>query len=503
MTTIAQTTPNPATQKSPTGLVLLICAGFLAINLITGTRNPRVYQDEVMFSDPAINLVRGHGFKTTAWPFQTSQQLFCSNSPMYSLLLAGWFEVFGVGLLAARSLNYALMMAAGVLIVVACRRSNLVRGRLGTGLLLAMLFCAYGPVFSYRYARYDALAILLCALLCWEGTLGRPRLRRGLLLVTAALCPAVELRLVPYAAMMGLILLAVWGRKVFVDLIFVGVGCVIGLAALFGFFAHEGVLHTFIAAVQAQSTPQQHLHDVAVRARLQSVIRAERDHRPSLMLEVGLAVLAAVWPPLRRPGFNRRILVAGIAAALLIPLVMASLGRFEIYCAWMGFVPAAIALALCIDRLSEAHAAGQASRKPIWLGVAVALLTCYGLPGRVTLAALQWKVSDPAPMERFIASMVRPNDVVFVGYSGYFGVRRTNAAVFTGVFVAAMRSQERASVSLLILNPIELEWATPMLGGSWVPVGEYWPSGVTDNSTFSSGPARYHVVAYRRSDSSR
>jgi hypothetical protein len=218
---------------------------------------------------------------------------------------------------------------------------------------------------------------------------------------------------------------------------------------------------------------------------------------------IGLAALAAAWPPLRRPGINRSILVAGIAAALLIPLVMASLGRFEIYCAWMGFVPAAIALALCLDRMSEAHAAGRVSRKPIWLGVAVALLCCYGLPGRVALAALQWKQNDPAPMERFIVSMVHPDDVVFCSYPGYFGVRRTNAAVFTGIFGPAMTPQERASVSLAILNPIEMERCTPLLGGSWEAVGEYWPSGVTDNSTYPLGPGWYHLVAYRRANPSR
>jgi hypothetical protein len=521
MTTVAQATPSSATQKSSTGLVLLICAAFLAINLITGTRNPRVYQDEVMFSDPAINLVRGHGFKTTAWPYQTSQQIFASNAPMYSLVLAGWFEIVGVSLLKARSLNYALMMAAGVLIVVACRRTNLVRGRLGTGLLLAMFFCAYGPVFSYRYARYDVLGILLCALLCWEGTLGRPRLRRTLLLVTAALLPATGMRLLPYAAIMGLILLATWGRKLLADLVCVGLGCVIGAAALFGFFAHEGVLHTFFGAVRAQSTPQKNLAgptifrpglavpfaktfqtsgatDEAVPSRFQSVMRAEVEHRPNLIVAIGLAALAAAWPPLRRAGFYRRILFAGIAAALLIPLVMASLGRFEIYCAWMGFVPAAIALAFCLDRLSEAHAVGLVSRTPIWLGAVVALLCCYGLPGRLTLAALQWKQNDPAPMERFVVSVVSPNDVVMSSYPGYFGVRRTNAPVFLTIFEPAMTPQEFASVSLAILNPIEMTQSAPLLGGSWEAVGEYWPSGVTDNSSYPLGPAWYHLVAYRR-----
>ncbi|MGZ3472339.1 MAG: hypothetical protein ACXVA6_20420, partial [Isosphaeraceae bacterium] len=72
----------------------LLLSSFLAANLGTSSRSPVIWQDEVMFTDPAANLYFGQGFTTSAW-FQSRGTLFAGNSPLYSLCLYPWIRVFG------------------------------------------------------------------------------------------------------------------------------------------------------------------------------------------------------------------------------------------------------------------------------------------------------------------------------------------------------------------------------------------------------------------------
>ena len=80
----------------------LLFSIFLAANLGTSSRSPVIWQDEVMFTDPAANLYFGQGFTTSAW-FQSRDTLFAGNSPLYSLCLYPWIRVFGFGMRSVTS----------------------------------------------------------------------------------------------------------------------------------------------------------------------------------------------------------------------------------------------------------------------------------------------------------------------------------------------------------------------------------------------------------------
>ena len=88
----------------------LLLSTFLAANLGTSARSPVIWQDEVMFADPAVNLHFGQGFTTSAW-FQSRDTMFAGNSPLYSLCLYPWIGVFGFDVVAVRGLNYVLILA--------------------------------------------------------------------------------------------------------------------------------------------------------------------------------------------------------------------------------------------------------------------------------------------------------------------------------------------------------------------------------------------------------
>lgn len=61
--------------KHEFSILLIILGLFLLINLITVDRFTTVWLDEVMFTDPAINLYFGNGFTSTAWFIQTKEEM--------------------------------------------------------------------------------------------------------------------------------------------------------------------------------------------------------------------------------------------------------------------------------------------------------------------------------------------------------------------------------------------------------------------------------------------
>src|SRR2546422_11523965 len=88
---------------------LLFC--FLLLNLLTSTRYPYVWIDEVMYSDPAVNLYLGNGFTSSAWYAQPSTEFWAGNVPLHTLLLYLWLKLFGFSILSVRSLNCVYMTA--------------------------------------------------------------------------------------------------------------------------------------------------------------------------------------------------------------------------------------------------------------------------------------------------------------------------------------------------------------------------------------------------------
>ena len=104
--------PIRATEKWGVGLLL---AAFLAFNLLTATRYPFVWIDEVMYADPAVNFLLGHGFTSSAWYAQPSGEFWAGNVPLHSALLWVWMKVFGFSITAVRSINYAYLVAVCLL----------------------------------------------------------------------------------------------------------------------------------------------------------------------------------------------------------------------------------------------------------------------------------------------------------------------------------------------------------------------------------------------------
>src|SRR5688500_17432829 len=100
----------------------MVLAAFTIANLLTATRSPTVWRDEVLYADPGVNLATGRGFTSTAWQFQPSNETFISNMPGHPLLLAGWVKLFGLSPLSVRALDFFLAAAAVALLYAAILR---------------------------------------------------------------------------------------------------------------------------------------------------------------------------------------------------------------------------------------------------------------------------------------------------------------------------------------------------------------------------------------------
>src|SRR4051794_23262087 len=81
-------------------ILAAMLAVFLAVNLATAGRAPVVWTDEVMFTDAAANAALGHGFTSTAWPFQRADATWGGNAPLHAWLLVPWLKVWGFNVTA-------------------------------------------------------------------------------------------------------------------------------------------------------------------------------------------------------------------------------------------------------------------------------------------------------------------------------------------------------------------------------------------------------------------
>ena len=147
---------------------------FLGVNLITGSRSPTVWTDEVAYADPAINWVQNGTFTSTAWEVQRSNEHWAGNVPLYQWLLSAWLSVFGVSITAVRALGYVLAALAVGVLWWALRRAGWMPSPTVRLVVALVLLSGYGITYGYRAGRPDMLGFLLLSGAAWTWTLKRP-----------------------------------------------------------------------------------------------------------------------------------------------------------------------------------------------------------------------------------------------------------------------------------------------------------------------------------------
>ena len=445
-------------------LIGIAFAGFLALNLFTAERSPIVWQDEVTLVDPAVNLSQGNGFTSTAW-WQTSDRFFAGNAPLYSMLLYPWISLFGVHATATRSLNYVLILGVISVLWLGLRQLDLVRTNRARLVFVALVLCGYGMSFCYRSGRYDCLGMLVLSGIFAALAIERFRVRFAVIASLAALIPWAGLQLIPYIAIMSLLLVVLRRRHAIPDVSAVVAGGILGSLTLAAFFMGHGVWNDFLAACTIQSGTR-----LTMAQRLGRAIGAPLVD-PSAVLLLAALVIAATASIIRSEGRGRWVPAVGVLLGAGLPCAMGLLGRYTCYYSWMAFIPMSAAFA----RTIETPNVGRFAKGTVF---AVALLACgVGLPARLLVVWFEWDLRDTAKVDKFVASQLRPTDQVYSIYEAYYPAKSLAKGVMLPAYIGepiapdsppgAITRDERKRVNVLILKPDCVESSLRFFGGEW------------------------------------
>jgi hypothetical protein len=476
----------------------ILFTAFLAANLITSARSPVIWQDEVMFADPAVNLYLGHGFTTSAW-FQPRDTVFAGNSPLYSLCLYPWISLFGFSVTAVRALNYVLILGVIVTCWLGLDRVGLVRDRAGRLVFALLVLCADGVTYSYRSGRYDCLGMLIVAgMFCALGVPGARPWRMALFLL-AALVPLAGLQLIPYLGFMALFTLLARGRSALPDLLAVTCGGLAGLVTFWMILQENGVWPEFVKSVAILGGARR-----PITARLANAIHAPFLEPSSIVLLFLLCLcLAAAWK--RADARLRTLAGSGLIIGIGVPCLMAFAGKYMRYYSWMAFVP----MAACVAAQFQAVCTIPILRSAL---PSLVLLACaVGLPARLAITCLEWDLSAPDPVDQMVAENIRRTDWVYSEFEAYYPAKKTAEILFLPPYAGLipemegvtppMSARERAQVGALILKPSTEEKTLRDFGGAWRLVARFTadPGSSADRIRAHLGGSKpYDLRVYRR-----
>jgi len=480
--------------------LLVIFAVFLLLNVVTASRSPTVWMDEVMLADPAASLYLGQGFHSAASPYLTNQETYVSNALPYTAALYGWINIFGFNPTAVRSLNFALMVLTVAMICLAVQRYRLVRSPQARIVLACLLLCGYGIAFSFRSGRYDISAAIVVAAMFLAGTVRQSGLRYSLLAILGALAMWAGMQMTPLLFVLGLLLLIFFGARFLMPLIVLALGSIAGLLSMYLAFRANGQWSTFIRTTRAFAGSDVvnrglvHRTIAAVAAALRGLVL----HDFSLTILLLLMAMALLVMIVGRKWQWRSAPVFGLAVAVLVPLAMFFAGRYPIYYSWMAFLPATVAAVAAWDTLLRSHQHAAIRRA----SAALLVLACLvGLPLRLTLTALEWNQRSYAPVEQLVQRNVTSTDYAYCDPAAYYPTKRIAALTFVGTYAPMMSPREKSQVSVLIIDPANFDAVQQTVGGDWRDTGQRLPP-ITQPNLFGLrgqvGAKLYSLAIYRR-----
>jgi hypothetical protein len=483
-------------------LVVILLSAVLLANLTTAMRYPTVWQDEVMCTDPAANLVLGKGFTSTAWYDQTGDKFWAGNAALHEIILSGWIRIFGFSPLAVRSINYVWFVLGIFLVWRFCVRLPCIQSTRWRLLLIVLLASNSAVSFSYRSGRSDMVGFFLSALALYAATIPKSNVRYLCLLGIGILFPWAGLQLLPMLVIAAVLLLVFWGVRAALNCVSIGMGAVIGLLGLYWFYQSHGVWNDFVASITRHTVgPQAQIYAHGRISALPAVFMRDRS-APFLML---LGALLAIHAWRIHDARGLKITLFALAVGVCIPLGLHFIGIFPIYYGWMVALPLTIMLCHVMSRQPPA---------PFWgKGAAILLLLgaiFIGLPARLAVAVLRSNEQPYSAAESFISKNLNADDRVYINYAAFYPAMRTAGKVYTLRYMEyAMTPEERNNVTALVIEPEEMAGITNQIPGRWEMTAEF-----KNNDTNSLLPSflarhlqspttravyfRYHFAVYRK-----
>jgi hypothetical protein len=436
-------------------IVVALILGLLLINLATSSRFPLPWQDEIVFTDVAVNVATHNGMvsvvNSCGVPAHDPLYHFWScNAPMFPYILGQWIKIFGFSITAVRSLNYVLFSFAVFILWLVARRMKLIISHSARITFVLMLLIGYGMCFIYRCARYDCLALLLASLvLLVFSVLNRPA-RLVLISLLGVLMPIAAIQLLSYCFVVGVLLMAFFRGRFFWEIVVLGVGAIVGVAVLVALFYSQGALQNFLVQLPLERNGR--------------FISTAKD--PSFAMLLAACVIMAVDQGRRHNFRLNSTLGIGLVCGLGIPLYMLTTSKFPIYYSWMAYVPLALGVAAGLASLNL-----RSSRLVYALTAVCIIFACLlGLPLQLASAAYYWKDRNTAQIEPLAEKYVTSSDWVYADYSAYFAVRKITPYVLMPYVIP---DDYKNNISILIVSPKAFgEYAGAIVGGDWFDTGD-------------------------------
>ena len=503
--------------------ILLI---YFLINLITASRSPTIWIDEVMFTDPAANLYLNKGFTSTAWFCQSGDEFWAGYPPLHQLLLFQWLRFFGFSATSVRAINYFYMSLVSAIVWLTTIRLNLIKKSILRISLIILVLTGYGITFSYRSGRGDALCILVLSCIFLSYSFKDKFLKYICLGVLGILSPFVGLQLVVYLLFLGILLLLFLRNSLLKEFIIIQLGVFIGLLTLLGLYLREGVLNSFLNSILPRSflfsllfpeySPCLRNGSVASlsspsQSRLSSIFNFLLKRLGLIISDyssilIFFALILIMFYFLYNQKFRiKSSLAFGLISIPFLSFFLSVVGQTPVYYTWMIFLPATFVLFMNLEHILfipknlDNNSKIIALRFPRLLKFGIIFILIFaslvGLPLRLLVTLKQWDVRNYDHVENVIFDNISSNDVVFSDFQAYYPVKIRSKKSFYPPYLSIMSSSEKDSVSVLVVPSGSLDSISQEIGGKWKLI-DYIQS-LTKSTVGAQG---YNLQLFRRTN---
>jgi len=446
-------------------LILLLVYTALLLPVLEDFRV--VMGDEAAYVDPALRWVDGLGFTSAAW-WQSPDQFWAANFPLYAVVSAAWVKLTGwSSLWGVRSLNTLLYVAAMAWWVAGCRRAGWFKSPWQEAGFLALLLGSLYATGPSQYIRPESLGALVMGGALWTQTLVSSRARALGAFLAGAAAVLSGLQFVVALGLFGIVWLLLAKIKAWAAVCWCALGGVSAFAVLLFIYSYFGVLDIFLHSTFGLGSN-----------------RAAQWHGwRDPMLWATSAVLAFVVIRRGLPVRAHDLAVAGLAAGFGLAFVLFLLSKYPQYYGFLAILPLSTAVAAIWPSL------GRRTRQ-----TAIALLALVGVCGFPLAALMNWN-SMPArrhaEVTAWLDSALAGASAVFVDPSAYFASRQSDRTIFTQAVLPFLSSNDKAQIEAVVIIPdhphrnLQKNVVFALLGGDW-NLAETFPLGEIPTSRWSA-----------------
>jgi hypothetical protein len=325
----------------------------------------------------------------------------------------------------------------------------------------------------------DVLAIALAAM-----QPGTPRHRFVLIAMAAAFAPFTGLQTAAYVVVASITWIVLMRRR-FAEVTAILIGIGLGLIALLALYVSTGTAGVFIEYAL------EHAKDAADPVK--DIYFSDR----SLMPTLAAAVL--LWFATRNHNVVERWRVVRflIVLSIVTPLSLAIIGKYPHTYTWMAYAPAVLSVVLLMREISWSNL-GRVGQIAVVAAAACLVIAASIFPARMLVTGLEWQGRSYKAVEDFVASHLNSDDIAFGDFAVYYPVRQKARSASFGDYIRLMSSQEKAALTVLIVDRMTAEKRVVQVGGEWIKAASFKPVLDSVPRRFGFGEPSYDFVIMRR-----